>query len=163
MTEIITYRLTETGRWGYEFYDAGRNRIGSVSAAMAASSPVLIQGGEICWYSQFGLDSMIVPGTSRQVKDNRTGTEVYRIVFWQPGKYEVRTAEASVYAEIREGIYLFGKPLMPVTAMTERLTETEWIPPKRMDVVPYFKTTFFEDVSEGYRMMALSFPALRFY
>ena len=31
MTEIITYRLSETGRWGYEFYDAGRNRIGSVN------------------------------------------------------------------------------------------------------------------------------------
>ena len=53
MTEIITYRLSETGRWGYEFYDAGRNRIGSVNAVIATSSPVLIQGPEICWYSQF--------------------------------------------------------------------------------------------------------------
>ena len=24
MTEIITYRLSETGRWGYEFYDESR-------------------------------------------------------------------------------------------------------------------------------------------
>ena len=163
MTEIITYRLSGTGRWGYEFYDAGRNRIGSVNAVIATSSPVLIQGGEICWYSQFGIDSMIVPGTSRQVKDNQSGLEVYRIVFWQPGKYEVRTAEASVHAEIRDGIYLFGKPLMPVTAMTERITEADWTPSKNMNVVPCFKTTFFEEVNEGYLMMALSFPALRFY
>ena len=163
MTEIITYRLSETGRWGYEFYDAGRNRIGSVNAVIATSSPVLIQGGEICWYSQFGIDSMIVPGTSRQVKDNQSGLEVYRIVFWQPGKYEVRTKETSEHAEIRNGIYLFGKPLMPVTAMTERITEAEWTPPKNMNVEPYFRTMFYEEVNEAYRMMVLSFPALRFY
>lgn len=163
MTRIITYRLSETGRWGYEFYDAGRNRIGSVNAVVATSSPVLIEGMDLCWYSQFGIDSMIVPGTSRQVKDNQTGTEVYRIVFWQPGKYEVRTREASDYAEIRAGIYLFGKPLMPVTAMTERITEADWIPPKNAGVEPCFKTTFFEDVNPAYMMMVLSFPALRFY
>lgn len=163
MTEIITYRLYETGRWGYEFYDAGRNRIGSVNAVIATSSPVLIEGPVLCWYSQFGIDSMIVPGTSRQVKDNRTGLEVYRIVFWQPGKYEVRSGEESVHAEIRNGIYLFGKPLMPVTAMTERITEAEWLPPKNMNVEPYFRTTFFENVNKAYMMMALSFPALRFY
>ncbi len=163
MTEIITYRLSETGRWGYEFYDAGRNRIGSVNAVISTFAPVLIEGGDIVWYSQFGIDSMIVPGTSRQVKDNQTGLEVYRIVFWQPGKYEVRTETTSEHAEIRNGIYLFGKPLMPVTAMTERIAGAEWIPPKNMDVEPYFKTTFFEDVNEAYRMMVLSFPALRFY
>ena len=163
MTEIITYRLSETGRWGYEFYDAGRNRIGSVNGVIATSSPVLIDGGDFCWYSQFGIDSMIVPGTSRQVKDNQTGLEVYRIIFWQPGKYEVRTAETSHYTEIRNGIYLFGRPLMPVTAMTERITEAEWIPPKHAEVEPYFRTTFFENVNEAYTMMVLSFPALRFY
>ena len=163
MTEIITYRLSETGRWGYEFYDGGRNRIGSVNAVFATSSPVLIESGDICWYSQFSIDNMIVPGTSRQVKDNQTGLEVYRIVFWQPGKYEVRTREISEHAEIRNGIYLFGKPLMPVTAMTERITEADWIPPKNSIVEPYFKTTFFENVNESYMMMVLSFPALRFY
>ena len=163
MTEIITYRLSEAGRWGYEFYDAGRNWIGSVNAVIATSSPVLIEGGDIRWYSGFGIDTMIVPGTSRRVEDNQTGREVYRIVFWQPGKYEVRTKEASGCAEIRNGVYLFGRPLMPVTAMTERIGEAEWIPPKNADVAPYFKTTFFEDVNEAYRMMVLSFPALRFY
>ena len=163
MTEIITYRLSETGRWGYEFYDAGRNRIGSVNAVIATSSPVLIQGPEICRYSQFSIDNMIVPGTSRKIMDNQTGREVYRIVFWQPGKYEVRTAKTSVYAEIRNGVYLFGRPLMPVTAMTERIAEAEWIPPRNAEVVPYFKTTFFEEVNGAYMMMALSFPALRFY
>lgn len=163
MTEIITYRLSETGRWGYEFYDAGRNRIGSVKGVIAASSPVLIEGGDLIWYSQFGLDSMIVPGTSRQVKDNQTGLEVYRIVFWQPGKYEIRTPRMSEYMEVRNGSYMFGKPLMPVTAMTERITEADWIPPANASVEPYFRTTFFEDVNETYRMMVLSFPALRFY
>ena len=164
MTQIITYRLSETGRWGYEFYDAGRNRIGSVNAVISTSAPVLIEGMDLCWYSQFGIDTMIVPGTSRQVKDNQTGMEVYRIVFWQPGKYEVRTREASDYAEIRQGIYLFGKPLMPVTAMAERITEADWIPPlgRQTQVEPAFRTKFFEqEDSPGFLMMVLSFPALK--
>ena len=163
MRELITYRLSETGRWGYEFYDEGRNRIGAVNAVVATSSPVLIEGKTVRWYSQFGIDSMIVPGTSRQVKDNNTGLEVYRLVFWQPGKYEVRTSEASLQAEVRNGIYLFGKPLMPVVAMSERISEAEWIPPTNRNVEPFFRTTVFEEVSEAFLMMALSFPALRFY
>ena len=44
MTEIITYRLSSAGAWGYEFYDAGRNRIGSVSTDVLPSSPTLIKG-----------------------------------------------------------------------------------------------------------------------
>ena len=43
MTEIITYRLSSAGAWGYEFYDAGRNRIGSVSTDVIPSSPTLIK------------------------------------------------------------------------------------------------------------------------
>ena len=53
---------------------------------------------------------------------------------------------------------------MPVTAMSRRIQEADWRPVyKDMEVVPYFRTTFYEDVSEAYRMMVLSFPALRFY
>lgn len=163
MTEIITYRLTATGCWGYEFYDTGRNLVGSVSGVVSTSSPVLITGSSVQWYSRFDIENMIVPGTSRRVMDNQTGQEVYRLVFWQPGKYEIRTRELSLQAEMRNNMYLFGKPFMPVTAMTERISEAEWLPPKKTAAEPYFKTTFFEDVSEAYRMMALSFPALRIY
>ena len=53
------------------------------------------------------------------MKDNRTGLEAYRIIFWQPGLYEVRPATGeSVQAEIREGDYLFGPPQMPAAALT---------------------------------------------
>ena len=117
MTEITTYRYAVSGEWGYAWY-AGRVPVGGCSCQISMSSAVRITGNEVLWYSQFGIDNMIVPGTSRQVKDNQTGLEVYRLVFWQPGKYEVRTKEASACAEIRNGIYLFGRPLMPVTAMT---------------------------------------------
>ena len=163
MKEFVTYRLTGRGVWGYEFFDEERNQIGFVRNGLSSSEPVLIEGPGISWYSLFGMDHTIVPGTGRRVKDNQNGQEAYRIIFWQPGKYEVRTAETSHYTEIRNGIYLFGKPLMPVTAMTERITEAEWIPPKNAEVEPYFRTTFYEDVSEAYIMMVLSFPALRFY
>ena len=81
MTEITTYRLSATGAWGYEFYDAGRNRIGSVSTAVMPSSPALIKGEGIDWYSTFSMDQTIVPGTGRWVKNNQNGQEVYRIIF----------------------------------------------------------------------------------
>ena len=164
MTEYITYRLGERGWWGYEFYTAEREFVGSVKAVVATSSPVQIEGrGGLSWYSHFSIDNIIVPGTRRKVKDNHTGREVYRLVYWQAGKYEVRTAEESIQAEIRNGNYYFGKPLMPVTAMTERISEADWIPPKNLEVTPYFKTTLFEKVSEAWLLMALSFPSLRIY
>ena len=165
MKEIITYRLSATGTWGYEFYDAGRNRIGSAGPVVAPSAPVLIRSEGIDWYSRFGVDSTIVPGTSRWVKNNQNGLEVYRIIFWKPGLYQVRTADKhSVQVEIREGDYLFGKPEAPVTAMTRRIREADWRPGYRdLDVAPYFMTRFYEDVSAAYMMMVLSFPTLRFY
>ena len=162
MKEIITYRLSATGVWGYEFYLPDRTPVGSVRSVVAPSAPVRIESGQISWYSRFDIDTKIVPGTGRRVKDNMTGEEIYRIVYWQPGLYQVRTVDdRSVQVEIRKDAYLFGKPMMPVTAMTERIAGAEWVPKKNLEVQPYFRTTIFEDVSEEYLMMALSFPALR--
>jgi len=111
----------------------------------------------------YDLDTPLVPGTSRRVKDSVSGQEVYRIVFWQPGLYEVRPAEGdSVRVEIREDSYLFGPPGLPATALSRRISEAEWVPLKGLEVEPYFHTVFYEEVSPGYRMMVLSFPALRF-
>lgn len=165
MTEFVTYRLTGTGVWGYEFFDMERNQIGFVRNALSRAEPVRIEGLGCSWYSRFGLDTTIVPGTGRRVKDNRTGQEVYRIVYWQPGFYEVMPAVGNpVQVEIRDGDYLFGPPEMPATAQTQRITEAEWLPPVRMNVEPYFHTTVYEDdVSPAFLMMVLSFPALRFY
>ena len=162
--EIITYRLIGTGVWGYEFFDAERNQIGFVRNGMSRSDPVRIEGGGVSWFSLFGMDNTIVPGTSRRVKDSRSALEVYRIVFWQPGLYEVRTAAGeAVQAEIRQDAYLFGPPQMPAVALTQRISEAEWIPPNNLEIEPYFRTTVYEDVNPAYLMMVLSFPALRFY
>ena len=162
MKEIITYRLSATGVWGYEFYHPDRTMIGSVSSVVAPSAAVRIEGGPIQWYSRFDIDTRIVPGTGRKVKDNRTGDEVYRIIYWQPGLYQVRTTDdRSVQVEIRKDAYLFGNPMMPVTAMTERITEADWTPANHLEVKPYFMTTVYEKISEEYLMMVLSFPALR--
>ena len=162
MKEIITYRLSATGVWGYEFYHQDRTLIGSVSSVVAPSAAVRIEGGPIQWYSRFDIDTRIVPGTGRKVKDNRTGDEVYRIIYWQQGLYQVRSADdRSIQVEIRKDAYLFGKPMMPVTAMTERITEADWVPANHMEVRPYFRTTVYEEISEEYLMMVLSFPALR--
>ena len=162
MKEIITYRLTATGVWGYEFYHPEQTLIGSVRSVVAPSAAVRIEGMELNWYSRFDIDTRIVPGTGRKVKDNLTGEEVYRIIYWQPGLYQVRSADdRSIQVEIRKDAYLFGKPLMPVTAMTERISEAEWIPMKNLEVSPCFRTTIYEEISDVYLMMVLSFPALR--
>ena len=131
---------------------------------MSRSDPVRIEGEGISWFSLFGLDNTIVPGTSRKVKDSKSGQEIYRIVVWQPGLYEVRPAAGdSVQVEIREGAYLFGPPQMPATALTQRISEADWVPAKGLEIEPYFLTTFYVDVCPAFLMMVLSFPALRFY
>ena len=164
MKEITTYRLIGSGVWGYEFYDADRNQIGFVRNGLSNSEPVRIAGEGIDWYSRFGLDTTIVPGTGRKVKDNRNGCELFRIIYWQPGLYQIRTvAGDSVQVEIRDGAYLFGPPGVPVTAMTHRISEAEWIPPAGTEILPYFRTIVYEAVSPDYLMIILSFPALRFY
>ena len=160
MTEIITYRLSATGVWQYEFCREGKT-VGSVASVVSLREPARIEGTEISWYSRFDMDTEIVPGVSRKVKDNRTGEEVYRIVWWKPDLYEVRTKEKSLQVEIRNGSYLFGDPMMPVTALTERV-HGEGRLVRGLEAEQWFRTVFFDPVSEGYMMMALSFPALRF-
>ena len=164
MKEFLTYRLSGTGVWVYEFYDASRNRIGSVGAEIAPAAPVRINGENISWYSRFNLDNTIVPGTGRQVKDSRTGSEVYKVIYWRPGLYQIRyTNDASLQVEIREGRYLYGNPQEPVTAMTLRIESTEWTPTYALDVRPWFRTTVYKDLTPEELMTLLSFPALRFY
>ena len=164
MKEITAYRLSITGSWGYEFYDAERNRIGSVRAEVLPSAPVLIRNETVDWYSKYDMERTLVSVTSRWVTDNRTGREVYRIVLLNHGIYRVITADGrSVQVEIRDDAYLFGKPQEPVIAVTKRIEKADWLPESGFDVKPYSKTLFYVDVSPQYMMMVLSFPALRFY
>ena len=93
-----------------------------------------------------------------------SGRELYRLIYWEPGLYQVRSGEDSIRVEIRDGKYLFGQQGMPVTALTERIGEADWIPAAgELETEPYFRTIFFEEVPEAYMLMALSFPALRFF
>lgn len=110
------------------------------------------------------MDTTIVPGIGRRVNDE-SGKEVYRLIYWKPGFYQARSVNgATVNIEIRNGMYLFGAAGMPVTAMTERISsQYKWLPERGFDDEPYFKTTFFEEVTEPYALMVLSFPALRVY
>ena len=165
MTDIISYRLSATGFWGYSYY-LGSAYIGETTCRISTSSTVRVAGDEIDWYSQFRIDADIVPGVSRRIKDNLTGDELYRIIFWQPGLFEfsarTETGDWSMIAEERNGMYLFGRNGMPVSAITERVTETDWIPPTGLQIEPAFKTRFFErENNPGFMMMVLSFPAMK--
>lgn len=163
MTEIITYRISSTGVWGYEFYDSNRDRVGFISAVVSSSAPVRIESKNYRWYSRFDMDTTVIPGIDRRVMDNQTGQEVYRLIYWHREFYQARSLEESVGIEIRNGAFLFGNEGMPVIAMTEKMDQTAWIPRRGADAEAFFRTTFYEDVSEPFALMALSFPALRFY
>ena len=64
--------------------------------------------------------------------------------------------------EERNNMYLFGRNGMPVAAITERISEAEWIPSSGMLIEPAFRTTFFENEdSPGFMMLVLSFPAVK--
>lgn len=165
MLEIISYRLSATGIWGYSYYQ-GKQRIGETTCQIGQSGTVRIVGEDIEWYSPFRLATDIVPGISRRIMDNRTEEELYRIIFWRPGLYEItaRTDEGdwSMTVEELNGKYMFAQNGMPAAAVMERLFETEWIPPTGARPEPAFRTTFFsQEDSPGFLMTVLSFPALK--
>ena len=160
MNPIISFRLTNTGAWGYRFYN-GPQLLGTASCIISHSSLIRIEAPGISWYSSFNMDNTIVPGISRRVRDSITGEDIYRIIYCQPGFYRMIRDDANVLVERRNGAYLFGNQGMPVTAMTERIEEWPWKP---ADAEPYFVTKVFEEgVSREFLMAILAFPALRFY
>ena len=160
MDSIISFRLTNTGAWGYRFFE-GRQHLGSVSCVLMPNATVRIEAPGISWYSSFNMDNTIVPGISRRVKENSTGEEAFRIVYCQPGFYRMIRGESNILVERREGAYLFGNQGMPVTAMMERIEEWSWKPP---DADPYFVTKFFEEnITREFVFAVLAFPTLRFY
>ena len=162
-TEVITFRITATGVWRYEFYHQNRQKIGDVSSLVAPSIPVRIESQNHHWYSRFDMATTIIPGMGRRVQSNPTGEEVYRLIYWSPGLYQVRAGDQSVRVEFSEGQYLFGQQGMPVTAWTERIESADWMPVSGLDCQAYFRTVFYEEVNEAFALMVLSFPALRFY
>lgn len=160
MDPIVSFRLTDTGAWGYRFFE-GRQHLGSVSCVLMPNATVRIEAKGISWYSSFNMDNTIVPGISRKVKENNTGEEAFRIVYCQPGFYRMIRGESNILVERREGAYLFGVQGMPVTAMTERIEEWAWKP---ADAEPYFVTRFYEEnITREFLLAVLAFPALRFY
>ena len=165
MTDIISYRLSASGMWGYAYY-TGKEHIGETICRIAANSTAQVTGDGIAWYSPFSIETDIVPGISRRVKDNVTGEELYRIIFWRPGLFEFAAKTDaggwSMTVEERNGMFLFGRNGMPVSAIMERISEAEWLPPTGMQMEPAFKTRFFEQEDRpGFLMMVLSFPALK--
>ena len=165
MLEVISYRLSATGIWGYAYY-RGREYFGETACEIGRSSTVRMTGEDIAWYSPFRIVTDIVPGVSRRIMDNVTEEELYRVIFWQPGLYEFTartdTGGWSMIVEEVGGRYMFVRAGMPVAAVMERLTEAEWIPPTGTRIEPAFRTTFYEqEDSPGFLMMVLSFPALK--
>ena len=158
MDPIITYRLTGTGIWRYHFY-AGKEALGKASCALSLLSTVRVEMEDISWYSTFHVDTMVFPGVSRKVLDDRDSREVFRIVFCEPGYYRLLCAEGSLLVECRENAFLFGNPGQPVLAMTERISECAWVPVGE----PFFRTTVYEEnVTEELLAAMLAFPAIRF-
>ena len=165
MLEIISYRLSATGVWGYSYY-RGRNYVGETSCELGRSATVRVTGEDLAWYSPFRIDTDIVPGVSRRIRDNLTDEELYRIIFWRPGLYELSAGtsegEWSMIVEEQGTKIAFGRFGLPAAAVTERIGEAEWLPASAMRAEPAFRTVFYEqEDSPGFLMMVLSFPALK--
>lgn len=160
MEPIITFRMADTGIWSYHFY-AGRQMIGKATCELSLSSVVRIESAAVSWYSKFRMnaDNGIFPGFSRIVMDDRTGVEVFRIVYCEPGFYRFMERENALLVECRGEAYLFGNPGQPVIAMTERIREWPWVP----EGEPFFRTTVYEEnLPEEALTAMLAFPAVRF-
>ena len=158
MEPIITYRTTDTGIWSYHFY-AGRQIIGKALCRLSLSSLVRIETGAVSWYSPFHIDTQVFPGVSRKVMDDRTGQEVFRIVFCEPGFYRMLDGEKTLLVECRGEAYLFGNPGKPALAATERIREWPWAPAGE----PFFRTTVYEENIPAELLTAmLAMPAVRF-
>ena len=157
MDPIITYRMTATGIWNYHFY-TGQQLLGKVSCTLSLLSTVRIETDSFSWYSAFHADTMVFPGVSRKVMDDRSGLEVFRIVYCEPGFYRMIGGSVNLLVECRESVYLFGNPGKPVLAMMERIQEWPWVPAGE----PFFLTTVYEEFAPGLLLGMLAFPALRF-
>ena len=92
MNQIVAFRRTATGIWAYEFF-AGDRLIGTVSSLVGPNAVVRIEAPGVSWYSSFSMDTTIIPGISRRVKDNRNGESIYRLIYCQPGFYRIVTAK----------------------------------------------------------------------
>lgn len=155
---FVTYRQTDTGVWSYHCY-AGRQQLGKISCAISMLSTVEIGLGNISWYSTFHMDTQVVPGISRKVMDNRTGLEVFRVIYCEPGFYRIMGEKLNLLVEYRDNAYLFGNPGQPVLAATERIREWPWVPVGE----PFFQTKIYEERLDAELLSAmLAFPALRF-
>ena len=59
--EIITFRFSATGVWGYEFYRTDcRRQVGSVSGMVLPSAQARIDSENVHLYSSFDLDTTII-------------------------------------------------------------------------------------------------------
>ena len=165
MSQIIAYRLTATGIWQYDYYHQNCAKIATASGIVRPDSMVRITGRSVNWHSGFNIDTTIIPGISRRVKDSYTGQDVYRIIYCEPGFYRMIGNNFNILVERRDSRYLFGNQGEPVMAMTERIDKWFWKPMSReMTVEPYSKTTVYENrVTEEMLLAILTFPMLRFY
>ena len=59
MTDIISYRLSATGMWGYSYY-LGSEKIGETTCQISTSSTVRVTGEDIAWYQVLEGEFLLV-------------------------------------------------------------------------------------------------------
>ena len=128
---------------------------------MGSSAPVRINSVHYHWHSLFQMDTTIVPGIGRRVNDE-SGKEVYRLIYWKPGFYQARSVNGAT-VNIEGGNFIGNRHAVYLSSGDRISSQYKWLPERGFDDEPYFKTTFFEEVTEPYALMVLSFPALRVY
>ena len=159
---FIGYRFDATGVFGYRYCSTTTDKFCTVSSIAAPSSPVMIHGNDVTWKSDFDSFKTIFPGDTRYVNDELTGTNLFRIVYKDIGKYEINN---SIVVYCDTGKYTFccdNKVIATITRLSGKSGHIKKPLDNYYNYEPYFEVTADDKIDTELLMVILAFPMLQF-
>lgn len=163
--ELIGFRWSVTGAFGYDFYQNGR-RLCTVSSLVAPSAPVQIRGFGGEWVSPFDADSTRFPGLTRAVYRAGPDREECRLVYRGEG-YELQSGADVCQIHVRDGavlLYAGQTRLVTLTRLSRPQAAVVPVPKGAQfdDMEAYYAVSAADGLPDAVLMAALAFPMLRF-
>lgn len=163
--EMIGFRYSVTGAFGYDFYRNDR-RLCAVSSLVVPSAPVHIRGLGGEWASPFDADSTLFPGLTRTVYRAGSEQEECRLVY-RGEEYEL-PCDADVYQiHMQDGavlLYAGQTRLVTLTRLSREQAAGISVPRDAQfdDMEAYYAVEAADGLPPAALMAALAFPMLRF-
>lgn len=163
--KINGYRYSATGVFGYEFYQ-NKSKICTQSGTVMPSSLVRITGFGREWYSEFDMESTIVPGLARHIVYAGTNERVYKIVFRESGKFDIFIGNECIHVCIADDSYAFiynENQIATISSVGKTENLQECMPTSiQYEIDSYFDVECAQGIREDILLAILSFPILRF-